>query len=331
MRATVVGLGWWGKQITNCLADSERISVTHGVDPFQDGLDDFAAENSLILEADFDAVLANPDIDAVILATPHSAHEEQVVKAAEAGKQVFCEKPLALTSEGARRMIAACDKAGIILGLGHERRWEPAMEELRRRVVGGSIGRLLHVETNFSHDIFAGLAADNWRLSPSDAPAGGMTALGIHLTDFLVSLVGPARTVFARTGSIAFEPPLTDTVAAHVTFASGITGLLTVLLTTPFYGRFTVFGDQGWIELREISNVDVDDPAELIICDRSGRREVSMHPVVNTVRMNFEAWAAAVEGEGDYRIKPSEMVANIGLLEAIVTSVRLQKPLELGG
>ena len=105
---------------------------------------------------------------------------------------------------------------------------------------------------------------------------------------------------------------------------------MTVLITTPFYGRLTIFGDQGWIELREISNVDVDDPAELIICDSNGRRDVSLHPVVNTVRMNFEAWAAAVEGDGEYRIKPSEMVANIALLEAIVNSAKAQKAVEIG-
>jgi predicted dehydrogenase len=330
MRAAVIGLGWWGRQIIGCLAGSDRITVTHGVDPWQSGLEELAAAHDLVIAPDFDAVLADPAVDAVILATPHSAHEAQVIAAADAGKQVFCEKPLALEAAGARRMIEACERAGIVLGLGHERRWEPAMEELRARVADGSIGRLLHVETNFSHDIFTRLDAGNWRLGATDAPAGGMTALGIHLTDFLVSLVGPARTVFARTGSIAFDPPRTDTVAVHITFASGITGLLTVLITTPFYGRFTIFGDQGWIELREISNVDVDDPAELVICDEGGRREVTMHPVANTVRMNFEAWADAVAGRADYRIKPAEMLANIELLEAIVTSARDRRPVEIG-
>jgi predicted dehydrogenase len=329
MRAAVVGLGWWGKQIVKCLGESDRITVTHGVDPFQAGLEGWAAGNHLTLAADFDAVLADPGIDAVILATPHSAHEEQVVRAARAGKQIFCEKPLALTGAGARAMVAACEEAGIVLGLGHERRWEPAMQELARLVTGGAVGRLLHVETNFSHDIFTRLDPANWRLGAGDAPAGGMTALGIHLTDFLVSLVGPARTVFARTGSIAFAPPRTDTVAVHVTFHSGITGLVTVLISTPFYGRFTIFGDRGWIELREVSNVDVDDPAELIVCDAGGNRTVTMHPVRNTVRMNLEAWADAVAGRGEYPIRPSEMVANIDLLEAIVTSAKTGGPVEL--
>ncbi len=329
MRAAIIGLGWWGKQITKCLSESDTITVTHGMDPLKDMLRDFSDKNSMVLTDNFEQILANPEIDAVILATPHSIHEEQVIKAARAGKHVFCEKPLALQASGARRMIAACKDAGVILGLGHERRWEPAMEKAHALICGGAIGKLLHVETNFSHNIFANLKPGNWRLNDSDAPAGGMTALGIHLTDYLVSLVGPAKTVFARTGSIAFDPPNTDTVAVHITFESGITGLLTVLITTPFYGRMTIFGDRGWIELREVSNVDHDDPAEMIVCDHEGKRNVSLHPVANVVRMNFESWASAVAGKSEYRIKPEEMVANIALLEAIVTSSQTGKPVEL--
>lgn len=192
LRTAVVGLGWWGKYITEHLADSPRFRVTHGVEPAA-GLEGFAREHGLALARSLDEVLADPAVDAVVIATPHSAHEAQVLAAVAAGKQVFCEKPLTLTAAGAERILAACEAAGIVLGIGHERRFEPAMEEIARLVAAGALGRLLHLEANFSHDLFARMAAGNWRVGAQDAPAGAMTALGVHLTDLFTSFAGRPR------------------------------------------------------------------------------------------------------------------------------------------
>jgi predicted dehydrogenase len=85
---------------------------------------------------------------------PHSLHEAQVVSAAEAGKHVFVEKPLALSRDSAMRALRACNLAGVVLGLGHERRFEPPIIELRRLATSGTLGTLLQAEANFSHDRF---------------------------------------------------------------------------------------------------------------------------------------------------------------------------------
>ena len=80
-----------------------------------------------------------------------------------------------------------------MLGIGHERRYEPAIVEVRRLIKEGVLGTVMHVEANFSHDKLANVPAGDWRTSSKDAPAAGMTAMGIHLSDLYVELFGPVQ------------------------------------------------------------------------------------------------------------------------------------------
>ncbi|MCL4801813.1 MAG: Gfo/Idh/MocA family oxidoreductase [Burkholderiales bacterium] len=319
LRTAVVGLGWWGKYITQRLADSPRFEVTHGVDTAA-GVAEFARRHHLALERSLEAVLANDAVDAVVIATPHSAHAAQVVAAAAAGKQVFCEKPLALTAADAERILAACDAAGIVLGIGHERRFEPAMEALARTIAAGTLGRILHLEANFSHDLFARMEAGNWRVGAQDAPAGAMTALGVHLTDLFISFAGRPRAVRARTARVRPEAAGVDHVSVWLDFASGATGAVTCLSATPFHGHLAVFGTDGWIEVRENANVDKRQPSDLVHCDAAGARKASSFAAIDTVRLNLESWARAVAGEAPYRYTREQLLDNVRVLDAVVRS-----------
>ena len=157
INAAIVGLGWWGRYIVGSLqGKSDSIRFIRAVDTDPDAASSFADENGLRFSSDFGDALNDDTVDAVILATPHSWHEEQIVQAAAAGKHVFSEKPLALKKASAMRAVAACEHAGVILGIGHERRFEPALIEIKTLVNSGVLGTIMHVEANFSHD---GLAA----------------------------------------------------------------------------------------------------------------------------------------------------------------------------
>jgi len=320
MRAAVVGLGWWGKVIVKNLAKSKKINVVCGVDQDLSQLKEFGVEYNIELRNSYASVLSDASIDSVILATPNRLHHTHIIDAAEAGKFIFCEKPLCLNSENAREAIRSCKENGIVLGLGHERRFEPAMKSLFDHVARGDIGRVLHVETNFSHDLFDNLSKDNWRFNPKDAPGGGFTARGIHLTDFMVHMFGGAKRVYSTMSSIAYEKPRIDTMSANIEFSNGITGIVSVSIATPFYGRYTVFGDKGWIEAREINNFEHDDPGELVFYKQGGERIITTHPHTNTVLENFELWHDACVNSQDYPITPEEMIANIEIFEAIVKS-----------
>jgi predicted dehydrogenase len=320
IRIAVVGLGWWGKQIVTCLAGSARLRVVAAYDANLGTVADFARQHNVPLADSYEALLKRPDVDAVAVVTPHSQHEAQVLAAVAAGKQVFCEKPLALSAASAERMLDACAKAGRVLGIGHERRYEPAWEEMRALVESGRLGRLLLLDANFSHNIFRGIDPNNWRLSRENAPAGAMTALGIHLTDMFVALAGMPTRVSARAAALMFTPPAQDYVAAEIDFANGTRARVTCLSSVPFYGRFTVIGDQGWVEVQEAGNVDKGLPSTLVHADATGARTTKSFDPTDTVLKNFEAWADAVEDRGAYRFTPEQLLANVRVLEAIVRS-----------
>jgi len=280
----------------------------------------FAAAHGFDLTGDYRALLKNPAIDAVAVVTPHLLHEEMALAGFAAGKQVFCEKPLALTTAGAGRILEASARTGGVLGIGHERRFEPAMEEMRRLFEQGALGKLLHMDANVSHSNFRNMDPANWRRDARQAPAGAWTALGIHLGDLFVSLAGLPSRVTARTASQIFKAPSEDFVSAEIDFAGGARGRITCLSTPPFYGRLTLFGDQGWVEVQEGGNVDKGIPSSFVHARVDGSRETRSYDHINTVRLNFEAWADAIEGRAPYRFTPEQILANIRILDAVVRS-----------
>jgi predicted dehydrogenase len=282
------------------------------------------------LTEDYRALLNRPDVDAVAVVTPHLLHEEMAVEAFRAGKHVFCEKPLALTAASAERILAACTKTGTVIGIGHERRYEPAMEEMRRLFETGALGRLLHLDANVSHSNFRRMDPSNWRRDPRHAPAGAWTALGIHLGDMFVSLAGRPTRVTGRTASQIFPHPSEDFVSAEIDFENGARGRITCLSTPPFYGRFTLVCDQGWVEVQEGGNVDKGIPSSFVHCAVDGSRQTRTYEHANTVRMNFEAWADAVEGRAPYRFIAEELLSNIRILDAVTRSAAADgKPIRL--
>jgi predicted dehydrogenase len=252
------------------------------------------------------------------------------VAAYAAGKQVFCEKPLALNAASAERILAACNKAGGVIGIGHERRYEPAMEEMRRLFTSGTLGRVLHMDANVSHNNFRKMDPTNWRRDPKHAPAGAWTALGIHLGDLFVSLAGKPTRVAARTASQIFPKPSEDFVSAEIDFENGARGRVTCLSTPPFYARFTLICDQGWVEVQEGGNVDQGISSSFVYCKPDGTRQTRSYDHINTVRLNFEAWADALEGRVRYRFSTDELLANIRILDALTRSAAADgKPIVL--
>jgi len=281
-----------------------------------------ARRETIAFATEFRAAIEDPAIDAVILCTPHSFHAAQIFEAAAAKKHVFCEKPLALTRRDAERAVAACRASGVVLGIGHERRFEPPILELRRLVASGELGTLLQIEANFSQDKFLTLPADNWRLSSREAPAGPMTATGIHLLDLAVSFLGPADRVFASVRQLGSKLVNGDTLAALVSFKSGGHALISAILATPFVGRFAIYGSKGWAEVRDVSHPENSEGWSLTRCVSGGRPASVDYPAASAVRANLEAFAAAAQGGAPYPVPAEQMIANIAAFEAIVRSAQ---------
>ena len=319
VNVAVVGLGWWGRIIVDLLVTHPRFRLIMGVDVSADAAG-FARERKIALSGDLEEAMRDPAVHAVILCTPHSQHADQIVRAASAKKHVFCEKPLSLSRVDVLRAIDACNTNKVVLGVGHEKRFEPPIQELMRLARSGELGTLLQVEANFSQDKFLSLPADNWRLSSREAPAGPMTATGIHLLDLSVALLGPAERAFAAVRQLGSPLANGDTLGVLVSFRSGANALLGAMLATPFVGRFAVFGNRGWAEVRDKAHPEAPEGWTLTTCARGGKPQTRDYPPARAVVANLEAFADAVEGSAAYPVPQEQMIANISALEAVFRS-----------
>jgi len=321
----LVGYGWWGKVIGAQLAASRHfhlVSVVE-VDPqIRRTLTEDAARFGFGVALQLSEVLVDPAVEAVVLCTPHPQHAEQIVATARAGRHVFCEKPLCLTLADAERALAECESRGLVVGIGHERRFEPAIIDMRRDIAAGKLGTLLQIEGNFSQDKFFALPKDNWRLSDRYAPVGPLSATGIHIVDLAIALLGPAEAVWARLATRGSEFENGDTLGLLLAFPGGANALVSAILATSFEGRFAVYGSKGWIEVRDRTHPEHPTGWDVTTAMRDGERHTRFYPPASTVLANLTAFAEAVRGRSPYPVSAREMRANVAALEAIVESVR---------
>ena len=310
----VVGLGWWGRTIVPLLKGNPRLKVVCGVDvrPVELG-------NLRVLKS-YEAALREPGVEAVVLCTPHTQHTEQIIAAASAGKHVFCEKPLSLSRADVLRAVKACKDNEVALAVGHEKRFEPPVQEVFRLAKAGELGTLLQIEANFSQDKFLTLEPDNWRMSEKEAPAGPMTATGIHLLDLAVGLLGPAQTVYARVRQLGSRLVNGDTLGILVTHKSGANSLISAVLATPFDGRFAVYGNKGWAEVRDKAHPESPEGWTLTRTMRGKEKHVQDFPPAKAVLANLEAFADAAAKRAPYPVPQDQMIANVSALEAVFRS-----------
>ena len=321
LSVAVVGLGWWGRIIVPLLKNSNKLRVVKGVDPAPEAAE-FARQQGIAYESSFEAVLADPVVRAVILCTPHTQHTGQIVAAAQAKKHVFCEKPLSLNRADVLRAVAACAQNEVTLAVGHEKRFEPPIQELTRLAKAGELGTLLQIEANFSQDKFLSLTEDNWRLSEKEAPAGPMTATGIHLLDLSIGLLGPAQQVYARVRQLGSRLVNGDTLGILVTHKSGANSLISAVLATPFDGRFALYGNKGWAEVRDKAHPESPKGWTLTRSHRGSEKQLFEYPPAKAVLANLEAFADAAAKRAPYPVPQDQMIANVCALEAVFRSVK---------
>lgn len=310
----VVGLGWWGRIIVPLLEDSAKLRVVCGVD-----VQPVAVEGLRMLTS-YEEALRDPAVQGVVLCTPHTQHCEQIIAAASAKKHVFCEKPLSLSRADVLRAVKACNDNEVVLAVGHEKRFEPPVQEVMRLAKAGELGTLLQIEANFSQDKFLTLKPDNWRMSDKEAPAGPMTATGIHLLDLSVGLLGPAQNVYASVRQLGSRLVNGDTLGILVTHKSGSNSLISAVLATPFDGRFAVYGNKGWAEVRDKAHPEAPQGWTLTRCMRGKEKQVQDYPPAKAVLANLEAFADAAAKLAPYPVPQDQMIANVSALEAVFRS-----------
>jgi len=329
INAAIVGLGWWGKTLVESAEGSDAIRFVAGATRTASAdLKAFADAHKLRVAENFDALLADRSVDAVVLATPHSLHAQQVIAAAGAGKHVFCEKPFTLTKKDAEAAVAATRKAGVTLGLGYNRRFHPEMTKLRERIRSGGLGTVMHVEATMTFPNALLLKSTQWRASRSETPCGGLTPMGVHAVDGMIDLCGQIDTVYCQSFRRAVEIDADDTTSILFRMKEGMSGYLGTLTATGPGFSFQVFGSKGWVRLEGMTHVAGASSEErrtrlFGTCKfqpAKGEAEVWQAATHDVGRASLEAFARAAEGGPAYLIPLEQMVHGAAVTEAIVHS-----------
>jgi len=319
LNAAIYGTGRWGQNLVNAVhGKSGKINVVTGIARDPDKYADFSRETGIPLTADFDAVLADDGVGAVLLATPHSLHAEHIKAVAGAGKHVFVEKPIALTKASAEDAAAACRDAGVTLAVGFGRRFQPAYLDMKARIGNGDIGDVLHIEAQHSGPTGYRTPKESWRAQRAENPAGGMAARGIHNLDIMISLVGEVASVFAQSDRRKIENDMDDTTSMLFKFKNGVTGGLSTLFATGNIWRMSVFGAAGWIEMR--------GEQMLVVSDLDNVIEEKTFDDVDILQAELEAFADAAQGGAAYPVSGEEAVHGIAVLEAVDRSAQTGAP-----
>jgi predicted dehydrogenase len=333
IRAAIVGIGHWGRTLVNGVQDNGdkiRFTVGHTRTPARAAA--FCAEKGIALYDSLDAILADPEIDAVYFATPHSEHGGQVERTAAAGKHIFMEKPFTLDRRSAAAALEAVARAGVTLGVAYPRRFHPGMRELKSRVESGSLGTIAHCygEQNTPAGLF--MAPQSWRATAQEAPGGAMTALGVHNVDAMIHLFGEIDEVYASSLRRAVAYDAEDTTSVMFSMRSGMSASMVCSLVTTVSYRFAVFGTQGCAELRT-PNLDFhftpapDGPP-------TGRHaalppQITEYGGFNGLLAELEAFADAIAGGPAYPIPPEQVLHGVAVFEAIVLSAVRRQPVRV--
>ncbi len=335
IRAAILGLGRWGRSLVNSVqSKSADIAFVAAHTRTRASAEEFCGQKGLQFVDTYAQILADPGIDAVVLATPHSLHAEQITQAAAAGKHVFVEKPMTLDLASARAAAEAAAKANVTLAVGFNRRFHPAIVEIRNRKAAGRLGAVVAMVGQHTTSTQSFLAADNWRADPDEAPAGAMTAVGVHLMDHMIEFGGRVRDVHCVTG-VHGAGPADDTTTILFGFESGATATIFCSVATATNFSFTVYGSKG---LAEVSGASLQSFRFVPTSERPPDGPVTAPPAehldftgVDMLNAEMTAFARAIIDKTPYPVPLADVLHGMAVFDAVVKSAATRNIVRVAG
>ncbi len=329
INAAIVGLGWWGRTLVESAEHSDAIRFVAGTTrTLSPEIESFAKKEGFKLVPTYEALLADPNIEAVVLSTPPSGHLAQVTAAAAAGKHVFCEKPFTFSKAEAEKAVNAVAKAKVALGVGYNRRFHPDMAKLRERIRAGGLGILEHIECTMTVPNAFTLKPSAWRAMKHEAPCGGLAPLGVHAIDGMIDLAGEIDHLYCQSFRRAIELETDDTTSVLFRMKNGASGYLGTMMATAPAFAFQVFGSKGWLRLEGLPHVAGASSEErrtrlFGTCKFQpvkGETEVWEAERADVSRACLEAFAHAAKGGPAFPITPDQIVHGTSVTEAVIRS-----------
>jgi predicted dehydrogenase len=246
LRVAVVGIGWWSGVLADAALRSPAIEIAACYTRSDDKRLAFAKQYGCRAAASYEEILADRDIEAVINTTPNGAHLATTRMAAEAGKHVFLDKPIANAVADGLEIARICEASGVVLALGYQRRRESHFRWIKAEIDAGRFGKLVQAECNISRDRLGKIDLSSWRYQAAGMPGGVMLQIGIHYVDVLEMLLGPVRRVHGASAQLVLpgdNPDVANLILEHE--CGAISNLTASYASASEYYMMNVYGKEA--------------------------------------------------------------------------------------
>ena len=323
LRVACIGMGWWSDVLADAIQRSKKLKIVSCFTRSEEKRKAFAAKYGCTAAPSYESILKDRSIEAIVNTTPNDVHLETTRAAAEAGKNVFLDKPIANSVSQGRAITEVCRKAKVVLALGYQRRRESHFRWIRQRIDAGEFGKMVNAEANISRDRLGKVDLNSWRYTAEGMPGGVMLQIGIHYSDVLEYLLGPVKAVNGRFAQLVLPGDNPDVASLVLEHESGALSTLNASYASASeYYLMNIYGKEA--------SAYYDMHAGLRVLKRGGG---SASPVLceknDTFVEELEEFADAARGEGAPEMGGEAATRSLAVIRAGIVSAREGRRVEV--
>jgi predicted dehydrogenase len=309
-------MGWWSDVLADAIQRSGKLKIVACYSRSADKREAFARKYGCRAARAYEEILEDRAVEAIVNTTPNNVHLETTRAAAEAGKHVFLDKPIANTIADARAITEACRRARVVLALGYQRRRESHFRWIRQRIEEGTFGRLVNAEGNISRDRLGKFDLGSWRYTAAGMPGGVMLQIGIHYTDVLEYLIGPVRAVQGSLAQLVLPGENPDVASLILEHENGALSTLNASYASASeYYAMNIYGKEA------SAYYDLHQGLRFLKRGSASSSPVAC-PKNDTIVEELEEFASAVRGECEPEMDGERATASLAVLLAGIRSAR---------
>ncbi|HJZ30172.1 MAG TPA: Gfo/Idh/MocA family oxidoreductase [Hyphomicrobiaceae bacterium] len=323
LRVAAIGIGWWSDVLADAVRRSDKLKLVACYTRSAAKAKDFADKYGCRAAASYEALLADPEVEAVINTTPNDVHRITTCAAAAAGKHIFLDKPIANSIADGRAITEACRAAGVVLALGYQRRRESHFRWIKQQIDAGVFGRLVNAEANISRDRLGKIDLGSWRYQAAGMPGGVMLQIGIHYTDVLEYLLGPIRAVRGQFAQLVLPGDNPDVASLLLQHDNGALSTLNASYASASeYYLMNIYGKDA------TAYYDLNNGLRLI--KRGEQVPVSIaSPNNDTLVEQLDEFAAAVRRGGQVEVGGDYATRSLAVVRAGILSAQQGRQIEV--
>src|SRR5215813_10929910 len=316
VRVASIGMGWWSDVLADAIKRSGKIEIASCFTRSEDKRQAFAQKYGCRASPSYEAILADPSIEAIINTTPNNVHLETTRAAAEARKHIFLDKPIANSVAEGFAISECARKAGVVLGLGYQRRRESHFRYIRQQIDTGVFGKVVNAEANISRDRLGQFDLTSWRYQSSGMPGGVMLQIGIHYADVLEFIMGPIKAVTGRSAQLVLPGDNPDVASMIFEHENGALSTLNASYASASeYYLMNIYGKEA--------SAYYDLHQGLRFLKRGAERSETVDvPKIDALVDELEEFARAVRGEARPEMDGERATASLAVIRAGIRSAR---------